>query len=132
MKATIVHVLLPVLALAALATAGPLPCNTGVVDSSGTCGTALVPVGTADPHWQIGIPFPSLPSGPALTASQLMNLMFGPVYANTNDPAWIPNGPNSEWLTPSAMAGHAESGGQYVYQTTFTGLASIGGRFSSD
>lgn len=129
---TIVQVLLPVLALAALATAGPL-CNTGVIiGGGGSCGTALVPVGTADPHWQLATPFPSLPSGPLLTATQLATLTFGSVFANTNDPAWIPNGPNSEWLTPSATAGHAEQGGQYVYQTTFTGSAAIIGRYSSD
>jgi hypothetical protein len=128
---TIAHVLSLVLAFAALATAGPL-CNTGV--SLGLCST-LAAVGTADANWQLAQPFPSLPSGTALTAAQLLGLTFGAAYDNVPDPAWLPNGPKSEWLTPSLTGDNNELGGQYVYQTTFTNPGSttgIQGQYSSD
>ena len=113
-------------------TVAPCPLsNTGVRDVCTTLPAGTV--GAIDPHWQLATPYPSASSGTPIDPTE-PPLTFGPVYANTADTAWIPNGPFSEWVTPSATALHAELGGEYVYRTTFERLsaAPISGHYSSD
>jgi hypothetical protein len=112
----------------------PLLYNTGVSD---LC--TLLPLGSVDPHWQLATPYPSAGSGTPLINPTNPLLPFDLVYANYADfgappaLAWLPNGPSSEWLTPSATATHQEFGGQYVYRTTFrSAIPTITGQYSSD
>lgn len=150
---TIAHVLPLALALAALSTAGTLPplpgllplCNTGVVDTGDfeLCTTTLAAVGAADMNWNLSQIAP-FSSGTALTVAQLECLQgmgagcntntFGPVHDNVADSVWLPNGPNSEWLTPSSKPDHPQFVGQYVYETDFSAVttAVIEGQYSSD
>ena len=106
-----------------------IPCNTGVTGSALTCGTALLGAGAPDSHWGLGNPFPTAPSGTLITA---LPTTFSPAFANVNSVEWLSNGPDSGWVTPSALSEQAELGGQYVYHTTFTGDNPFAGRFSSD
>jgi hypothetical protein len=96
--------LAPALVVAALIVCCPLQTradtitifNTGV-DNSNT----LLAAGSVDPHY-------------------LLN--GGNAFVGANPPpVWIANGPNSQWITPTANASDAFFGGVfYTYTTTFT------------
>ncbi|WP_189836542.1 hypothetical protein, partial [Sulfurirhabdus autotrophica] len=109
-----------------------IPCNTGLIGTASTCGISLLSAGSSDFHWQLANPYPTAPSGALINGSVVLpTLSFSPVFANVNAGSWMLNGPDSGWVVPSASF-HTEFGGQYVYQTTFTGANPFGGRYSSD
>lgn len=118
------------LLLAPAATVFAIPCNTGVVGNTGTCGIPLLAAGNPDSHWQLAAPFPTAPSGPLITT---LPVVFGPTFANQNF-NWLPNSasPVSGWIKPSSISSTDQLGGQYVYQTTFTGDDPFTGRYLSD
>jgi hypothetical protein len=99
------------------------PWNTGV-SSTG----AVLAAGSTDPHWTKAY---ATSSTTPITAAELALLTFGPAFANSNS-AWLVNGPDSGWITPSHPAGQTEPPGQYVYHTLFTGNTPFGGQYSSD
>ena len=101
------------------------PCNTGVTGIASTCGTVLLVTSSVDSHWTVAGPI--TPTFPVIA---IPPTIFGPAYANYN-PAWLANGPDSGWITPSALL-QEEPSGQYVYHTTFMDTALFGGRYSSD
>jgi hypothetical protein len=90
-------IILSALVLGAVARADMITIfNTGVDNSN-----ALLPAGSVDPHYLLG---------------------GGSAFAGANPPpVWIANGPNSQWITPTANASDAFFGGvTYHYTTTFT------------
>jgi hypothetical protein len=95
--------------------------NTGV-DNSG----ALLPGGAIDPHYTLISSADPTFTGPNAYV----------IYA-ASLPGYLPNGPNSQWISPSATAAWT-SPGEYIYQVTFnlTGLnpnsAIITGQWTSD
>ncbi len=97
--------------------------NTGVDDNR-----ALLPAGTADPHY---------------TLIQSADAAFpGPITRVVNEGfpigTWLVNGPNSKWIAPQAPQGTGNQPGNYTYRTTFNlaglepGTAVITGLWSSD
>lgn len=111
-----------VLSLSTTAEAVPITLfNTGA-DGSGS----LLAAGDLDPHWTITTSAEGSFSTPAPAITQL------------NHPAWLANGPNSNWISVVAAGTTPAAEGAYVYETTFdlTGLApssaQITGQFSVD
>lgn len=94
--------------------------NTGVADNG-----TLLPAGAVDPHYQLI--FSSDPRYPGPDAR-----VPSPI-----DTAWLPNGPDSQWIAPRPEYPSVQ-GGIYIYQTTFdlTGLdpytAVIVGQWATD
>jgi hypothetical protein len=109
-----------------------IPCNTGVTGAALTCGIPLLNAGDSDSHW--GVVYAGA-SAPVIAAPPVA--VYPSAFANRNSLTWLDQGPgslypDSKWITPSLLADHEEMGGQYVYQTEFTGNAPFGGRYSSD
>ena len=97
-------------------------------------GTGLQPLGSADAHWTLATPYPTSASGQPVPLPS--TLSFGPAFVNSPDGAWLADGPNSQWITPTNVS---NPGGNYIYQTTFhipsgydPTTASITGWWSSD
>jgi uncharacterized repeat protein (TIGR01451 family) len=98
--------------------------NTGVRGSGG-----LLADGEMDPHYLLWeSPDPSFP-GPGTWVALSSDWPFG---------FWLPDGPDSKWISPRSDVSEGNNGGVYVYRTTFdlTGLdpatAAINGRWASD
>ena len=100
------------------------PWNTGV-SSTG----AVLTAGSTDPHWTQA--YATSSATPPITAAEIP-LTFGPAFANRNSNSWLANGPDSGWITPSQTPDTAETPGQYVYHTQFTGNTPFGGQYASD
>jgi hypothetical protein len=88
--------------------------NTGVDNSNN-----LLPAMSVDPHYQLN-------GGPAFVGANPIS-------------TWIPNGPNSQWITPTpdASQGFFGSSTPYVYTTTFTlpvgfSGATLSGQWATD
>ena len=110
-------------------TTGNLPVfNTGVAANG-----SLLPGGSVDPHYTlISSAEPSLPGPNAIVTSSIA------------DGYWIPQGPNSKWIAPSANQSYASApipcnaAGTYTYRTLIdlTGLdpatAVIQGQWAAD
>ena len=97
-------------------------------------GTGLQPLGSTDAHWTLATPYPTSASGQPVPLPS--TLTFGPAFVNSPDGAWLADGPNSQWITPTNLS---NPGGNYIYQTTFhipsgydPTTASITGWWSSD
>ena len=91
-------IVLSVFVLGAVARANMITIfNTGVDNSNN-----LLPAMSVDPHYQLN-------GGPAFVGANPISF-------------WIPNGPNSQWITPTpdASQGFFGSSTPYVYTTTFT------------
>jgi len=95
--------------------------NTGV-DGGG----ALLTPGDLDPHWTIT----TSPDGSFIAP--------GPAITQLNHPAWLANGPDSNWISVTDAGTNNVAAGTYVFETTFdlTGLvpatAQIVGQYSPD
>ncbi len=71
----------------------------------------LLAAGSADPHYMLTVsPDPNAPAG---TNAIVVNFAW-PIAAGV----WVLNGPNSEWIAPSAAQGTGNAKGNYVYETT--------------
>src|SRR6185369_4495564 len=97
-------------------------------------GTGLQPTSLSDAHWTLATPYPTSASGQPVPLPS--TLTYGLAFANAPNLSWLPNGPDSKWLTPTNLTA---VGGNYIYRTTFdvpsgydpAGM-SISGWWSSD
>jgi len=124
-KCSAIGAVLLVMSLSMATEAAPIVLfNTGV-----DAGGALLTPGDLDPHWTIT----TSPDAPDASFSAP-----GPAITQLNHPAWLANGPDSNWISVTATGTDNLAPGDYVYETTFdlTGLnpatAAISGQYAAD
>jgi hypothetical protein len=91
-------------------------CNTGMTTN---CAGLNATPGSVDPNYTLiavpsGFPVNASDGSPAptyVTASSTFPVGNG---------AWMENGPNSQWITPTANQGASVPGSSYTYRTEFT------------
>jgi hypothetical protein len=101
----------------------------GIYNTGVTASNLLAADFTADPHYTL---IASADTGAPGPATYVVNSNVWPIGA------WLPDGPNSKWISPSADERKGNAQGTYTYRTTFdlTGFnpttAALSGQFAAD